>query len=178
VSLTIPKKYLPDMDLTVEGDDPIGSKVESLAAGALLNLLEGGMMLQPPVMRKLTEALGRVPEVAEVVGFFSKGVGRKDGKLQITISLDPAYESVAQQAADFQGVTIPECLQNCWDTAWDNGDFYDPRPHADRVLMTSTDKAELVVLLGSDFTTGTDLVKLIKTWIAEHEDTFSEIGGK
>lgn len=182
VDLTIPNKHLPTIrDTDLEGLDanaPISAKIAAIAEGALLDLCEGGQMLQPPVMRKLTESFGKVPAADDIVEQFSRGAGRKDGKLQITISLDPAYEAVVQQAADFQGVTPAQCLQNCWDTAWDNGDFYDPRPHADRVLMTNDMKSRLVKLLGKDFATGGELGDLVEKFVGEHEGLFADVGDK
>jgi hypothetical protein len=178
VSLTVPDKHIPDIKNCPAASDiePIAAKVAWLAECTLLDFCEGALILQAPVVKKMAEAFGRpITSIDTVVEMFQRGVGRKDGKMQITISLDPAYEGVAQQAAEFQGRTIPEVMQDAWDTAWDNGDFYDPRPHADRVLMTLADKKELVEILGKDFSTGTELAGLIKTYAADHEGLFSEV---
>lgn len=175
IDITVPNKFIPLILSAVPGEESTGSRVAAMAEGALLDLCEGGIMLQSPVIKKLNEAFGASVEVEDIVGQFQRGVGRKDGKLQITISLDPAYEGIAQQAADFQGVDIPRVMQNAWDTAWDNGDFYDPRGRVGRVVMPAESKAELVKILGKDFSTGTELAGLIKAYAIEHEGLFSEV---
>lgn len=172
--ITVPNKHLPAIKAGVEGDSPVADKVAALAEGTLLDLCEGGMMLNAQAVKRMAESLGKVPTVEQVITEFSRGVGRVAGKLQITVDLPPEMESVIQAAADFQGVPIQQVLQDAWNTAWDNGDFYDYRPYVERVLMRNEDKAKLVKLLGKDFVSGTELAELVEKYVAEN-DTFAGV---
>lgn len=174
-ALTIQNKYLKGINRTVDGDYPIHSKIESLAQQWFTDMCLGGIMLQGNEVQKLQEVLGKEVFPSDIMEQFQKGVGRREGKLQITISLDPAYEGVVQAAADFQGVTVHEVLQRAYDTAWDNGDFYDPRVSTERILMTHSDKKELAAILGKDFANGTELAAIVKQYAADHEGLFEEI---
>lgn len=174
-AITVQKSWTKGIEQTVPGDYPFQAKVEALAGQFLTDMCLGAIMMQPHEVKKLQEVLGKEVFPADIMEQFQRGVGRKEGKLQITISLDPAYEGVARQAAEFQGVGIKELLQKAWDTAWDNGDFYDPRVSTERILMTHEDKKELVAVLGKDFANGTELAAMVKQYAAEHEGLFDEV---
>lgn len=174
-AIVIHNRHLRAIDRHVEGDVPIQTKIELLAQQFISDMLAGGMILQSNECNKLNEVLGKEAFPSDIIEQFQRGVGRREGKLQIMISLDPAYEGVAQAAADFQGITIHDLLQRAWDTAWDNGDFYDPRVSTERVLMTHEDKKELAAILGKDFANGTELAALVKQYAADHEGLFDEV---
>lgn len=172
--LTVPKEYIQKFANISEGDT-LSEKVQFVAQGALLDMCEGGLMLNAKVVEKLTEALGEPPDPDQIVEHFSTGVGRRDGKLEIIITLDPEYEQVVAAAAEFQGVTTREILQNAWQTAWDNGDFYDPRTYCERVMMNHADREALIKLLGKNFTSGTELAGLIREYCTREAGIFSEL---
>lgn len=174
--ITIPTKYLKPLDEAVDTEDPIGSKVASAAEGALLDICEGGLMLNAKAVQKMSEAFGKPPGVDEVVEQFTKGLGRANGKLQFVIEVTPEYEAMLQNAADFQGTTIQECFQNTINYELDQGNLYDPRPFVERVLMRKADYDKLVSKLGKPFTTGTELAGLVEKYLAEHESPFEEVG--
>lgn len=167
--ITVPNKHLPAIKAGVEGEASLPEKIAALAEGTLLDLCEGGMMLNAQAIKRMAESLGRMPTVEEIITEFSRGVGRVAGKLQIVVDLPPEMEGVVQAAAEFQGVSMKQVLQDAWSTAWDNGDFYDYRPYVQRVLMRNDDKEKLVKLLGKDFVSGTELAELVEKYVAEND---------
>jgi hypothetical protein len=177
--ITVPVKYNQMIAESITGDGALVAKIALAAEGALLDLCEGGLMLNAVAVRKLAEANGGIaPGVDQVVEQFQKGVGRVNGAMQITVSLPPEYEQVVRQAAEFQGMTTAEILNNSWNFIWDNGDLYDPRPFVERVIMRNADKQALVKMLGKDFQTGTELAGLVQKYLKERSEVFAEMDDK
>lgn len=174
--ITVPIKYLKQLDEAVESDSPIAAKVAFAAEGALLDICEGGLMLNAKAVQRMAESLGHSPNVDETVDNFCKGAGRVAGKLQITVGVPPETEGMFEQIREFQGKeSVQAVVQDLFDTALDNGDFYDYRPYAERVLMGKQHYDKLVAKLGKPFSTGTELAELVEKYLAEKESPFAEV---
>lgn len=172
VDLALTRDQVEALVGAVPGDDAPARKISGIAVGCLVDLVAGGILLPPSAVARMREALKETPTVDVVVEQFEKGVGREMGKLSIVVGLDPAYEGILQEAAQFNGMTIQEMIQNSWDTAWDNGWLYDPHDRVQRVLMTTEQKQELETLLGKTFANGTELYAAVK----EFADSASFLG--
>lgn len=141
--------------------------VAAVSMGLMLDLVEGGIMLSPETAGRLREAFGRTPCQDEIVEQAERGLGRIAGKLSMVVTVDPAYEDLLRQSAEFNGCSIEQLIQNSWSTAWDSGWLYEPKPPLNRVLLTDGQKAELVEMLGRDFANGSELMDAIKEVVPE-----------
>ena len=161
--LRMPESVAQLVSSAVPSEEPQSVKVASVALGLLHDLAEGGMMIPAAVVGKLVDSFGGPVQLADIQDQFERGLNRKDGQLSINITVDPAYEGCLEEVAKFQGVTVKEVIQNAWHTGWDNGWFYDAQPPLQRILMTQADYLALKEALdGKDFTSGTELAKLIQ----------------
>lgn len=152
--------YLSEM--TDEGDTPI-RRVKSVIMSLIEDQAGGGLMLDPGVVRKITDSTGVDPASGEdLIPFLAHGTGRIEGCRVATIKIDPAYEPALQEIATLRQMDIDaivkETLEVCFDNEW-----YEHLPTRVRqVLMSEADHADLSGLLGKTFTTGTELAELVR----------------
>ena len=173
--ITIQDKWIKAIHQAAPGDFPVASKVEALAQGFFTDMLLGAIMMSPIEVKKMEETIGKEVFPSDIMEQFQRGVGRREGRLEFTIALDPADEGPVQAAAEFQGCTIKDVLQKCWQEAWYQGEFYNRSNFSQHVAMTHEDKKELAAILGKDFSNGTELAGLVKAYAADHEGLFEEI---
>lgn len=153
---------------SIEGPMPAAHKIVQVAIGSLEALAAGAILMPYLTVKRVIEAVGRDVDATDIADLAEAGAGRKNGKLAVTLEVDPAYEPMLQQVADFQGVTLAEVLQNAMYTAWDNGWLYsDVSNEIQRLAMTSQDKAALEKVLGRPFHSGTELLKLLRETLGE-----------
>ena len=141
-----------------------------MAMGAMADLAEGGMMLPAQYVSKMQDSLGRLPDKDDILKFFEAGLGRKDGKLEIRIYIDPAHEKPLLDAAEFNGFMKPDgsgpdperYYQQIVNWSWDNGAFHQELPGTRRILMLPGNYEEMRELCGGDFESGTDFCRLMK----------------
>jgi len=182
VDLYLDPKHIETLASIAPGTDSDVRKVTAIAMGLLEQLAEGGIMLPPVIVKKMEDSFGRAIEVENILDNFEKGIGRKDGRLGVTMFIDPAYEEPLRESAIFNGFNKPDgtpdverYMQNLLDTAWDNGWFHQMTSGTRRLLMLPGDYDAVKELLGGkDFETGTDLAALLKEYCAQNSGLFSE----
>ncbi len=139
--------------------------VEALALTCLTQLADGGMLLLASEMQRITDATGISPiNGEELIPYLSASTGREEGKLKVSVLIDPAYEESYAEIAKMQDRDIEELFQEGMDMVLANEWAYEipseRRPI--HVLMPPQAKAELEEILGEPFSTGSDLAKLVK----------------
>lgn len=138
-------------------------RVRNMAARLLVDQARGGLMIDPRTMQHIQEATGLDPATGEdLLPYLSAATGREEGRLTLKVHIDPEYELALANIAQGRGVTSEELFDGVVQQVLDNGwwEIVDPAP--EHVLMNSADKAQLEDLLGGKFTTGRDLVGLIR----------------
>ena len=106
-----------------------------VASGMIQDLVNGGMMLPPMVMKRLQESVGAsIEDSATMIELVERGAYRDGGRVMVPIYLDPLYQTNLQERADAQGIDIKTFLQNFIDQVIEAGWLYsvDPPPFSVR----------------------------------------------
>jgi hypothetical protein len=141
-------------------------KLSKVAEEFLGDVAGGGLVLSPAEMARITEATGLEVECGEeLIPLLSEATGREEGKMTFKCSVDPVYEEYYEEAANAQGRTVKELIQDIWDIFMDGDPMQYNMGNAgypQLVRMMPKDREAIEKLLGAKFETGTDLVKLIQ----------------
>jgi hypothetical protein len=157
---------VPTLIGLVDGDQNEVQKLSTLSESLLHDTSGGGMMLTPDEMARITEATGLDPNCGEdLIPLLSEASGKEEGKLTFKISVDPVYEAYYREAAEMQGRSVKELVQDIINTIMDNdplqynmGNFGFPEVFR----MLPKDKEGVEQLLGGKFQDGMSLVSLIR----------------
>lgn len=149
-------------DQTVQGDMPIGRKLSGIATGVLAHVADGGMVIDPITMGRITDLVGEITNCEDLVPHIEKSTGRRDGCLVAEWLIDPTYEPMLRGIAESQGRTVQEIVQDGMNYAMGQGWLYEVTAQPEKVLFAEEDMVAVREILGKERVTGTDIAKFIR----------------
>jgi len=168
------KTFLIELELTptqtksisakVPGDYPDSYKIAGVAKGAMLDIADGGFVVDGKVAKQIEALTGPIGDAQDLVSFVERGVGREDGATVVTWKADPVYLPLLEQAAQSQGSTVQEVMQGLMDYACGQGWLYDINPESKVLFLSREDAKAMAEILGTNpgNVTGTDMADFIR----------------
>lgn len=155
------------LEMAVENPDATtdAQKIGGIALQLLRDQADGGLMIRPGEMQRITEATGVDPECGEdLVQVLSGATGVEEGKHRVAVLIDPSYYPAYQEIAAIQERPVEALFQEAIDAALEQEWVYQLKPEQApaRILMPPSIKEELEQLLDGKFSTGTELAALVK----------------
>ena len=107
----------------------------------------------------------------------SEGTGITEGKHKVTVLIDPSYWPAYEEIARVSGQTPEVLLQETVDTILEREWVYeiDPGHRPVRILMSPPEKRDLEELLESPFSSGSELLALIRKALGGGAGLFGEL---
>ena len=153
-------------------------RVARVAEVFLTQIADGGMLISPHGITRIREACGVDPETEEeIVALISEGTGITEGKHRFPVDIDPAYWPAYEEIARVAGITPEKIVQETLDTIMEREWVYeiDPGHRPVRILMAPPEKRDLEELLESPFSSGSELLALIRKALGGGSELFGEL---
>ena len=146
--------------LAVEMSD--AEKIAGLAASALEDLADGGIVLSGAIMRQITAVAGAVENTQQLVSLVEQGQSMNSGRKGYTWYPDPTYTPVLEENASVQGSTVDQLVQDFMDYGVGQGWGYALSPDVSTVFFSKADMEYLRKDIGKPQITGTDIAEWVR----------------
>lgn len=141
--------------------------VRDMAESVLSQIATGGVLFTPDEVKLIQDSTGVELGTAEdLIPLLSAETGVQDGMHRVVVLIDPANYPAYEELARTQERTVDALMQEVVDMVQENEWVYELHPRPRQVLMTETAASELAEVLGAEFATGADLVRLIQQKLA------------
>ena len=166
-------KLLTTLELTNEqysalasmttGDQPDSEKAQSVVLKLVRDVADGGLLLTPDEVARITDATGVDPSCGEdLIPYLSAGSGIEEGCHIFKAAIDPVYMTRLEEIAGFREWPIQQVVQEMVDHCLENNWYEEITDQPRHVRMTEDDVKALEEVLEGKFSTGTELAELIK----------------
>jgi hypothetical protein len=168
------KTFMVELELTdsqvrnicskVPEDRPDTYKLEGVAKQAMLDIGDGGFVVEGKVAEQIMALTGPMESTQDLVGFVEKGMGRRDGSIEVTWNPDPTYVPVLEEAARSQGISVQELAQGLMDMGTSQGWCYAINPEVKILFLSREDNRFMAEVLDQkpEYITGTSIADFIR----------------
>lgn len=145
----------------IPGEEPGATKFQDFMNQLCADFVGGGLMLSPEDMLRIHDYKADAgPD--DLIQAIAESSGMEEGQMIAKWAVDPSYWEPLRLAAETQGITVEDLVQNLMNYAINGGWFFDLSPMPKQVLMTQEDFADLEKIMDKKEFTGADIVAFLR----------------
>jgi predicted RNase H-related nuclease YkuK (DUF458 family) len=134
----------------VKQDIPESRKIGGIAAHALIEVAEGGLILDAQIYQQIRGVVGEIVDQQELVKMVEASRHRRDGSIEATWRPDPTYLPVLQEVATSRGQSLQDMVQEVMDYVTGQGWMYQLAPDTKQIFFTVGQAEKIQEWLGKD----------------------------